>query len=366
MHQVSFDHCPLEICHEIFQYACTDGGKTGRSLALVSKYIRNASKPYRLQSIIIAGADNAKAFTRCLKLTPPSQLRITSLSVLTDDCAINLVSADDHAQESTFIPSMPLPKRLAWKAMSVIPFLHHDPTISTTIEMAMENSKRLLDGREINRKRDRELSETVSRILPFCGQDLRSLTLESPSGRALPPELNELPHSDHFLSISSLTIGSRYTSFRDLEHMFSKPRPSLQYLDLIGFEGYHPTLNIFRSVATLAPSLKYLRLRTGAAQNLGDALTGCHASSHSYKGGNGGAVAGVVGVITGDKLPSTTERVFIQVEKRPEKGDVFYNPYQLDIYLRNLECFVRLAKEDSRVILLYDSWERSLDELVDR
>lgn len=49
------DRCPLEICTHIFSYACTDGGKTGRSLSLVSRYVSRATDPVRLQSLTVCG-----------------------------------------------------------------------------------------------------------------------------------------------------------------------------------------------------------------------------------------------------------------------------------------------------------------------
>lgn len=49
------DRCPAEICIHIFSYACVDGGRTGRSLSLVSKYISEASKAVRLQSLVVCG-----------------------------------------------------------------------------------------------------------------------------------------------------------------------------------------------------------------------------------------------------------------------------------------------------------------------
>ncbi|KIM83561.1 hypothetical protein PILCRDRAFT_6983 [Piloderma croceum F 1598] len=46
---------PSEILALIFSYACTDDGYTGRSLSLVSRYISDVSKPYKLQSVAVRG-----------------------------------------------------------------------------------------------------------------------------------------------------------------------------------------------------------------------------------------------------------------------------------------------------------------------
>ncbi|KAF9072183.1 hypothetical protein BDP27DRAFT_434241 [Rhodocollybia butyracea] len=59
--------CPPEICHIIFCLACTDGGYTGRSLSVVSKYIRTISRPTMLQSMSIIGYNQLLAFLNILE-----------------------------------------------------------------------------------------------------------------------------------------------------------------------------------------------------------------------------------------------------------------------------------------------------------
>jgi hypothetical protein len=45
--------CPAEIWSKIFSLACVDGGYTGRSLSRVSKYIHQASMPYKYQTLLV-------------------------------------------------------------------------------------------------------------------------------------------------------------------------------------------------------------------------------------------------------------------------------------------------------------------------
>jgi hypothetical protein len=47
------ENCPAEIWGRIFSEACSDDGSTGRSLSLVSKYIRDTSKPYKYQCLFV-------------------------------------------------------------------------------------------------------------------------------------------------------------------------------------------------------------------------------------------------------------------------------------------------------------------------
>jgi len=65
------DKIPPEICTKIFSHACLDSGYTGRSLSLVSKFIRETSQPVKLQSIYLRGSDQALAFASILKRVPP-------------------------------------------------------------------------------------------------------------------------------------------------------------------------------------------------------------------------------------------------------------------------------------------------------
>ncbi|KAJ6514907.1 hypothetical protein C8R47DRAFT_495629 [Mycena vitilis] len=70
------DQCPAEICAHIFGFACRDAGYTGSSLSLVSRYIHEASKPAKLQSIALVGRPQILAFAQLLDRTP-THLRTT-------------------------------------------------------------------------------------------------------------------------------------------------------------------------------------------------------------------------------------------------------------------------------------------------
>ncbi|KIK01367.1 hypothetical protein K443DRAFT_573251 [Laccaria amethystina LaAM-08-1] len=64
------DRCPAEICSEIYAYACVDNGRTGRSLSLVSTYIRDTSRPFKLQSVSVVGFQQLMSFAALLEDTP--------------------------------------------------------------------------------------------------------------------------------------------------------------------------------------------------------------------------------------------------------------------------------------------------------
>ncbi|PPQ78346.1 hypothetical protein CVT25_011629 [Psilocybe cyanescens] len=75
------DRCPSEICSEICAFACTDDGRTGRSLSLVSRFLNQSSKPYKLQSVAVVGHAQLHAFAALIERTPLSLRRVACIFV---------------------------------------------------------------------------------------------------------------------------------------------------------------------------------------------------------------------------------------------------------------------------------------------
>ncbi|KAI0354467.1 hypothetical protein OH77DRAFT_1496737 [Trametes cingulata] len=73
------DSLPLELHAQIFEFACTDDGSTARSLALVSKYVREVAAPYLYQSLAISGVEQTSELVTRLDATPPHLRRIRHL-----------------------------------------------------------------------------------------------------------------------------------------------------------------------------------------------------------------------------------------------------------------------------------------------
>ncbi|KAF7969529.1 hypothetical protein HWV62_26969, partial [Athelia sp. TMB] len=86
-HYIAMDRTPPEIWARISSHACTDAGATGRSLSRVSKGIRDASAPFKLQSISICGKQQAAAFQDILLRTPPQLRRVRYLYLSTHKAA---------------------------------------------------------------------------------------------------------------------------------------------------------------------------------------------------------------------------------------------------------------------------------------
>ncbi|KIM74392.1 hypothetical protein PILCRDRAFT_80097, partial [Piloderma croceum F 1598] len=77
-----FDKLPPELCEHIFSFACLDDGYTGRSLSLVSRYISEASKPVRFQSLVVRNLPQAQALASILEKESPLHRRVRHLFVV--------------------------------------------------------------------------------------------------------------------------------------------------------------------------------------------------------------------------------------------------------------------------------------------
>ncbi|KZP33230.1 hypothetical protein FIBSPDRAFT_700618, partial [Athelia psychrophila] len=60
------DRIPLELWEKIFENACVDGGRTGASLALVSRGVHDASQHCRYYSVALRGLPSALKFAQLL------------------------------------------------------------------------------------------------------------------------------------------------------------------------------------------------------------------------------------------------------------------------------------------------------------
>lgn len=86
--------CPSEIWGEICAFACTDDGRTGRSLSLASWFLHQISKPFKLQSIAVVGYLQLSAFAELLERTPVQYRHVqcmflsTSSRQITSDMAV--------------------------------------------------------------------------------------------------------------------------------------------------------------------------------------------------------------------------------------------------------------------------------------
>lgn len=75
------DAFPVEIHSYIFQFACTDDGRTARSLGLVSKYYREVVHPFQYQSIAVSGQFQVSELECRLERTLPHMRRVRNIFI---------------------------------------------------------------------------------------------------------------------------------------------------------------------------------------------------------------------------------------------------------------------------------------------
>jgi hypothetical protein len=75
------DGVPAELWHQVFQYACVDGGQTGCALSLVSRHIRELSAGIRFQSVIIVDPERLNLLLRALKSLSGDERRVRFLFI---------------------------------------------------------------------------------------------------------------------------------------------------------------------------------------------------------------------------------------------------------------------------------------------
>lgn len=95
------DRCPVELWSSIFSFACTDGGSTGRSLALAARWTNNLSLPFRLQSISASNIKQIVSLANVLDIAHPTHRRVRSL-VLSNAQITHFTSGDGKIQQTLY------------------------------------------------------------------------------------------------------------------------------------------------------------------------------------------------------------------------------------------------------------------------
>ncbi|EPQ53780.1 hypothetical protein GLOTRDRAFT_131111 [Gloeophyllum trabeum ATCC 11539] len=111
---------PVEIWEPIFSLACTDDGRTGCSLSLVSKFIHKVSAPLRYQSVLLEGITQMSSFLRVMKGNPESTPKVECL--LLCDRSPDLCHVDKESCSDT-----PQALSQAWRAVlhELLPVVSH-------------------------------------------------------------------------------------------------------------------------------------------------------------------------------------------------------------------------------------------------
>ncbi|KAF7980244.1 hypothetical protein HWV62_39379 [Athelia sp. TMB] len=233
------NRCPMELWHLIFSYACTDGGRTARSLSAVSRYIRKCSKPYyNVQSVALHGTRQTLAFAAALETNPDHLRQIKHLFISSDEVGSGDVISRKKTGERSFLASF-------------------EPFWRPTPEQIRAKS---LDS-------ELELARALLSILAKICSSLQIMTitfechweaLRSPEEIAEPTIL-ELPQ------LTELSLAYRApTDAAFTEFVFHAPLsfPALRRLDLTGLRllSYRITPQLCGRLGKIAPSLTHLHV----------------------------------------------------------------------------------------------------------
>lgn len=251
-------HCPSEILHCIFSYACLDGGKTGASLALVSKHIQEVSEPYQLQSVAVCDLQAAQVFLRRLENTSPPGRMVRYLRFSNSGDEWGNLRASDHERPS---PSS------------------SEHSVLKVVSNIIPGMKRRRDQREAayNHQADvRQMEETLRvfvKIVEYISLTLRALTIKITCPFPEHLSLQDLSSMNLQQSLTlpslpylvALTFRDHYGSPRNIftycdpaQIMNPTSLPRVKYLDLIGLRFTRDHRNIRTAVESLG-SLTHLR-----------------------------------------------------------------------------------------------------------
>ena len=240
--QFTMNSSPPEICHKIFADACLDGGSTGRSLSLVSKYIHETSKPTRFQSVALHGFVQITAFADILERTPSHLRRVRHLFISTrDPTPTNTSSYACSIRVEEMPPWRPWPglDEYGRNPYETKRLIKHETNISAAIERVLLH-----------------IAPTVQIVAMFVTYEWRSVLLPLPL-----PNLTELiirgsydmPPTDAplilFPSLRYLHIGERRHISAGYLRCISKAAPSLTHLRFTG-------CNSADNLDAISPSVK--------------------------------------------------------------------------------------------------------------
>ena len=96
------DRLPIELLSSIATYACIDGGRTGCSLSLVSRYVRAATRRVRYQSVALLQRSSIIAFSRVVQTSsdcPSLSHLFIAASAPTDFEEAGGTTTDDDLEE---------------------------------------------------------------------------------------------------------------------------------------------------------------------------------------------------------------------------------------------------------------------------
>lgn len=271
------DHLPPEISSKIYRLACTDGGTTGRSLALVSRFIRDASEPYQLHSIAINNAADAAGFIKRLGCTSARGICVRNLYF--SNGMISTASIYEDERQAAAAPAKKDPSnRRTLKGL----FYTSVPDDLTPNYLRLRAAQRLTAEktcsrirkiREVTQRQDNDLMHSLLVILRMLSSSLQTPTLDLIRLDGIQMLHPSVLNTFQFPALRSLVVrGSlnMYTPFdtTTILKISMGILPRLKHLDLVQCFLPMPAVwlkDIFRD---LGHSLTHIRLNYSAATSI--------------------------------------------------------------------------------------------------
>ena len=335
------DVLPSELWGPIFRAACTDGGTTGRSLALVSKRLRYLSEPYQLQSIAINNLDDAIGFIS--RLEASSALARSGVRSLYFS---NSMMSTASLYEDKRRPSQSSAKRNVIRSM--IDFVSDEWVIIKDerwwkLKLDEEQRRTRVRRRRISQQIRWQIDHIVPAfytILYMISPYLRSLTVDLTGRTTIPYArgnfvLPALP----VLTSFAIRDNSTFKSIIHSCYLIRRPSAlsSITYLDLVNLrhaDGWSEMVtNVLKEIG---PSLRYVRV------NMDGHMTGDENIDANR--------------ILKVKLPGSLRIVFLQLLV-----------CSLPLRYSAVGCWKKLVAEDYRFVILFPVDEgTSIEDLVTR
>lgn len=284
------DRLPAELWMHICSLACTDGGRTGRSLSLVSRRFHELSNPYILQCLALSTPRHIRLLADMLESTEYTGPGVKSLFIHCPDLSLDYDDDDgDYIDDGSPMSSDSESDDSEWSEMDISLDLddgesYCDRTLppeeqfkpvqleeladitaeSDAHDLAMDiggatshpTLSSLLDQSTI--ARDEEALSNLFRLLSIVSPTLTLLSLHwtSLEGYLLEDMIPPLPHLQEFCVIRFMTGDD------EVEPQTVEPAPllfpALQRLHIGGYVDERPG-SYFRYVSELTPSLSELR-----------------------------------------------------------------------------------------------------------
>lgn len=225
------ERCPPELWTRISAYACVDDGTTGRSLSLVSRYISQASDPFRLQSICVCG-EKLEPFLEMLDALRPGVHRVRHLFL-----------SDVEKETPERMRALNTRKKVhAWRGGG-----SGDEPFDDEREMSIIMDK-VLGGAKAGSRYD-----CINRILKANSATLRNLTISLMHLRTAILFPADLPF------LVDLTLVSLEEWLHHMLEIWDGQLPSLPSLRRLHVANVGDAKSFLRSISRIAPSLTHLR-----------------------------------------------------------------------------------------------------------